>query len=209
MLARAIVLVEVDAVGEVVLLTVERTILRSREVAVVAAQIAIAFGLKTIGAVVEAVVFAVRQFTTLSGLPHVHGRGNIETPAASASAPASIWSLRIADPPGHDTSADILPRYAICVADPNEALFMQRAEVNWSSGPAALRSAKNCLTSAKGTDFLIGTSPCCKAVVPSAYTRKRYPARFVEPELTISASVGTVGTRRYAGAEGVGAGTGP
>ena len=61
MLMRAVVLVEVDAVREIVLLTVERTVFRAREVAVVGAQIAVAFGLQTIGAVIEAMILAVRQ----------------------------------------------------------------------------------------------------------------------------------------------------
>src|ERR1035437_8917946 len=144
-----------------------------------------------------------RTFTALSVPSHVYilsGRGRIETPAASASAPASTASARAAlDELGHERSGESFPRYPICIDEPNETLFMQRITVMRSSGPAARRSAKKRLTRLAGTRLRIETSPCCSAVQPSAYTRNRYPARFVEPESRISASPAVAGTRKYAG----------
>ena len=64
-------------------------------------------------------------------------RGRIETPAASASAPASTASARAAlDALGHERSGESFPRYPICIDEPNETLFMQRITVMRSSGPA-------------------------------------------------------------------------
>src|ERR1700736_2430918 len=137
--------------------------------------------------------------------------GIIETPAALVSAETSTASARTGGAElGHARSGDILPRYPTRDEEPNETLFMQRAVGSRSSGPAAFRSAKKRWTSFGSRRFLIATSPCCKAVQPVAYTRKRYPARFVEPESTISASPVVTGTRRYsAGGAGEAAGIGP
>src|SRR5665213_572013 len=64
----AIVLLEVDAVGEVVLFAVQLPVFGLREVAVVAAQVAVALRLDAVGRVVEPVVLAVRERTVAHAL---------------------------------------------------------------------------------------------------------------------------------------------
>ena len=133
------------------------------------------------------------------------------TPPAAPSASASTASARSArDALGHVRSGDIFPRYATYVDEPNDALFMHAARGSLSSAPAARKSAKKRLTSASGTCLRTAASACCSAVVPSAYTRKRYPAVFVDPEFTMSASSAAVGIRAAGtGGDPDGAGIGP